>query len=73
LTLSYTIDEQLIKSKKGFESIVISVSGRNLININQVPGIDPEINQNGVGQALGIEYFTNPQTKSYLFSALFNF
>ena len=70
MTLSYMLDGTNIK---GFENIVFAVSGRNLININQVPGIDPEINQNGVGQALGIEYFTNPQTKSYLFSVLFNF
>jgi TonB-linked SusC/RagA family outer membrane protein len=70
ISLSYTLDG---KNIKGFENIILSVSGRNLININQVPGIDPEINQNGVGQALGVEYFTNPQTKSFLFSALFNF
>ena len=73
LTLSYTIDEALWPAKKGFDNIVVSVSGRNFININNVPGIDPEINQNGVGQALGVEYFTNPQTQSYLFSVLFNF
>jgi hypothetical protein len=52
---------------------VVSISGRNFININRIPGIDPEINQNGVGQALGVEYFTNPQTQSYLCSVLFNF
>lgn len=73
LTLSYTIDEKLIKSKKRFDNIVVSISGRNFININRIPGIDPEINQNGVGQALGVEYFTNPQTQSYLCSVLFNF
>ena len=36
-------------------------------------GIDPETNQYGVGNALGLDYFTNPQSKSVLFSAAFNF
>ena len=40
---------------------------------NNVPGIDPETNQYGVGNALGLDYFTNPQTKSVLFTAAFNF
>jgi len=31
------------------------------------------VNQYGVGQAQGLDYFTNPQTQSVLFSAAFNF
>lgn len=73
LSLSYTLDRSLFGGNPGFQSIVITASARNFININNVPGIDPEINQNGVGQALGVEYFTNPQTRSFLFSALVNF
>ncbi len=73
LSLSYTLNSEAFKAKTGFGSIVFMATGRNLININNVPGIDPEVNQNGVGQALGVEYFTNPQTKSYLFSILLNY
>ena len=73
LSLSYTLDNAKVRAKTGFQNMVFSVTGRNLININYVPGIDPEINQNGVGQALGVEYFTNPQTRSYLFTILLNY
>ena len=44
-----------------------------LININNIPGIDPEVNQYGTGNALGLDYFTNPQTQSTLLGVTFNF
>ena len=43
------------------------------ININNIPGIDPEVNQYGTGNALGLDYFTNPQTQSTLLGVTFNF
>jgi len=73
LSLSYLIDNDNLKSLLGLDSIRFTATGRNLININNVPGIDPETNQYGVGNALGLDYFTNPQTKSVLFTAAFNF
>ena len=73
LSLSYLLDGDGLNSLLGLDNIKLTVTGRNLININNVPGIDPETNQYGVGNALGLDYFTNPQTKSVLFSAAFNF
>ena len=73
LSLSYLIDNDNLNSLLGLDNIRLTATGRNLININNVPGIDPETNQYGVGNALGLDYFTNPQTKSVLFSAAFNF
>ena len=73
LSLSYLIDGDGLNYILGLDNIKLTVTGRNLININNVPGIDPETNQYGVGNALGLDYFTNPQTKSVLFSAAFNF
>ena len=73
LSLSYLIDSDGLNYILGLDNIKLTVTGRNLININNVPGIDPETNQYGVGNALGLDYFTNPQTKSVLFSAAFNF
>jgi hypothetical protein len=73
LSLSYLIDNDNLNSLLGLDSIRLTATGRNLININNVPGIDPETNQYGVGNALGLDYFTNPQTKSVLFTAAFNF
>ena len=73
VSLSYVLDGDGLKTTTGLNSIVFTLSGRNLLNINNVPGIDPEINQVGVGAAQGIEYFTNPQTKSTFFSIVLNY
>jgi hypothetical protein len=73
LSLSYTLDNETLQNTVGLRNVVLTVTGRNLININKIPGIDPEVNQYGVGQAQGLDYFTNPQTQSVLFSAAFNF
>ena len=71
ITLSYVLDSPSIK-KIGLSDVMLSFSGRDLININKVEGIDPEINTIGVSTAQGVEYFTNPQTKGFLFSLTIN-
>ncbi len=73
LSLSYTLDSPWLKNNVGLSSIIFTATGRNLININKIPGIDPEVNQYGVGNALGLDYFTNPQTQSVLFKVAFNY
>lgn len=73
LSLSYVLDSQSLKSSTGLESVRFSITGRNLININNIPGIDPEVNQFGTGNAIGLDYFTNPQTQSTLLGVTFNF
>ncbi|MEE3035451.1 MAG: SusC/RagA family TonB-linked outer membrane protein [Bacteroidota bacterium] len=73
LSLSYVMDDGPITSSLGLSNIVLKATGRNLINLNNIPGIDPEVNQYGVGQGQGLDYFTNPQTKSFLFTVSFNY
>ena len=73
LSLSYTLDSPNLKSSTGLDSVRFTVTGRNLININNIPGIDPEVNQYGTGNAIGLDYFTNPQTQSTLLGVTFNF
>ncbi|MCH1417200.1 MAG: SusC/RagA family TonB-linked outer membrane protein [Flavobacteriaceae bacterium] len=73
LSLSYTLDSPELKERIGLSNIRFTLTGRNWININEIPGIDPETNQTGVGNGFGLDYFTNPQTKSTLLSILFNF
>jgi hypothetical protein len=73
LSLSYLFDGNGLNTILGLDSILLTATARNLININNVPGIDPETNEYGVGNALGLDYFTNPQTRSVLFTAAFNF
>lgn len=68
LSLSYTFQTEQLKGLVPFRSVKLSASGRNLFSIDKIDGIDPETNQTGVGGGLGLEYFTNPQTRSFLFS-----
>ena len=73
LTVSYTFDGQKFRDALPLQGITISATGRNIWVIDNIEGIDPETNQGGVGNALGLDYFTNPQTASFLFSLAINF
>ena len=66
------IDTPAVKNL-GLSDVILTFSGRDLININEVDGIDPEINTKGVSVAQGVEYFTNPQSKGFLFSLTINY
>ena len=72
ISLSYVLDGDNLNSF-GLDNVIFTLSGRNLVNINKVPGVDPEVNQYGVGQGFGLDYFTNPQTKSFLLKVSFNY
>ncbi len=72
IELSYTLRNQWIK-EKGFESIQLSATGRNLFIWTKFEGNDPDTNLNGVSNARGIDYFNNPGTKSYVLSLQLNF
>ncbi len=51
----------------------ITLSGRNLFLITDYPGIDPETNLTGASNGIGLDYFNQPNTKSYLLSVKLNF
>ena len=72
ISLSYVLDTPMI-TNLGLSDVILTFTGRDLININNVDGIDPEINTKGVSVAQGVEYFTNPQTKGFLFSLTLNY
>ncbi|WP_316757554.1 SusC/RagA family TonB-linked outer membrane protein [Pedobacter aquatilis] len=67
-TLRYTIDTKSIKFLSKLASIDFSVTGRNLILWTNYTGTDPEVNISGAGLSRGQDWFTNPNTKSLLFS-----
>lgn len=73
LSLSYTINFPGFQEATKLNSIVLTATGRNLILWTDLVGIDPEINQYGVSSGFGLDYFTNPSTKSFLFSVAVNF
>jgi TonB-linked SusC/RagA family outer membrane protein len=73
VSMGYNFGGEKFRKATKFNSVDLSVSGRNLILWTKVKGIDPEVNQSGVDNGFGIEYFTNPSTRSWVFSAKLNF
>ena len=73
LSLSYNLNSSGFQQKTKLTNIVFTVTGRNLALWTDVVGIDPEINQTGVSNGFGLDYFTNPSTESWLFSIAINY
>ncbi len=73
LSLRYIWNDKWLKKSTGFESIVFTASARNLVIWTDVVGIDPDINQFGVGRGKGLDYFSNPGARTYAFSVKFNY
>jgi len=73
VSLGYTLSSPGFKKATKFSSVRFSVTGRNLVIWTDIVGIDPEVNQSGVNNGFGTEYFTNPSTRSWLFTINLNF
>jgi len=73
LSLSYTWNSEKFRKATGLQSVEFTASGRNLVIWTDVVGIDPDINQFGVGRARGLDYFSNPGSRTYAFGIKFNY
>ena len=65
ISVGYTIQGQDWLNRMGFTTLDVQVSGRNLKTWTDYTGIDPESNLNGQTLGRGLEYFNNPQTRSF--------
>ena len=73
VTLTYSLkDVKLFKSAQ-LSNIDFALTGRNLILWTKYTGVDPESNVTGAGLARGQDWFTNPNTKSILFSVVIKY
>jgi TonB-linked SusC/RagA family outer membrane protein len=72
VSVSYTVRDQEWLERIGFSNAILSVSGRNLWTDTDYTGIDPESNLNGQTLGRGLEYFNNPQTRSFVFGLTLN-
>jgi hypothetical protein len=69
ISLGYTLDGRWIRQGLGVSSVDVRVAGRNLATWTKYNGIDPETNLGGAEVAAqGIDYFNNPQTRSFVIS-----
>ncbi|MFC3811973.1 SusC/RagA family TonB-linked outer membrane protein [Lacihabitans lacunae] len=73
ISMGYNLGGEKFRKATKFNSVDLAISGRNLFLWTKIKGIDPEVNQSGVDNGFGIEYFTNPSTRSWVFSAKLNF
>ena len=72
ISVSYIVDDLDFLGRIGLSEAVITVSGRNLQTWTDYTGIDPESNLNGQTLGRGLEYFNNPQTRSFVFGLTLN-
>ncbi|RYY24372.1 MAG: TonB-dependent receptor, partial [Sphingobacteriaceae bacterium] len=68
VTLSYTLNSASFKKATHLSGIDFSLTGRNLVLWTKYTGVDPEANVTGAGLSRGQDWFTNPGTRSLLFS-----
>jgi TonB-linked SusC/RagA family outer membrane protein len=73
VSLGYTFDSGSFIQKAKLSSVTFNLTGRNLFLWDDIEGIDPATNQTGVSNGQGLEYFTNPSTKSFIFSIAINY
>ncbi len=73
ISVGYTFDQAFVRQRLGLSSIDLRVAGRNLHTWTDYTGIDPETNLAGAEtQAQGVDYFNNPQTRSFVFTLTLN-
>ena len=73
VSLKYVLDSESFRNTTGLSSIEFTASGRNLVIWTDVVGIDPDINQFGVGRGKGLDYFSNPGSRTFAFGIKFNY
>jgi TonB-linked SusC/RagA family outer membrane protein len=68
ITLMYSLRSPGFRRFTHLSNVDFSLTGRNLILWTRYTGTDPEVNITGAGLSRGQDWFTNPNTKSLLFS-----
>ena len=73
VTLSYSLRSAGFRRATHLSSVDFSLTGRNVILWTKYRGTDPEVSITGASLARGQDWFTNPNTKSLLFSIRINY
>ncbi|MBD2757784.1 SusC/RagA family TonB-linked outer membrane protein [Spirosoma validum] len=68
ITLTYSLRSPGFRRTTHLSNVDFSLTGRNLVLWTKYTGTDPEVNITGAGLSRGQDWFTNPNTKSILFS-----
>ncbi len=76
ISVTFTLDQAWVHRTLGFSSIDLRLAGRNLLTWTKYTGYDPETNLGGAisagAGAAGVDYFNNPQTRSFAIAITLN-
>ncbi len=63
-----------VRRRFGFSNVELRVAGRNLYTWTDYTGVDPETSVQSAGTSVirGVDYFNNPQTRSFIFTVNLN-
>jgi TonB-linked SusC/RagA family outer membrane protein len=67
VTFGYTLPESIVEKIKA-RSLRLSVSARNLFTITNYSGMDPEVSATLSPTQLGVDHFSVPQMRSFIFN-----
>jgi len=71
--LTFTLNQSFVKNLTGFNSADVRIAGRNLKTWTQYRGFDPEVNNAGSEYLTqGLDWFANPQSRSFVLSISLN-
>jgi hypothetical protein len=71
--LSLTYDLKDFIKETVLTDFQISFTGRNLFLWTDIEGFDPDLNLTGSSKGRGLDYFTNPATRSFLMTVKLGF
>ncbi|WMN07494.1 SusC/RagA family TonB-linked outer membrane protein [Marivirga arenosa] len=66
LTIGYDLSTFDFIDKVGLTGASVDLTGRNLLLWTDYTGVDPNTNLGGATNGLGLDYFNNPSTRSYV-------
>jgi TonB-linked SusC/RagA family outer membrane protein len=74
ISVGYLWDRPFVTNRLGFSSVEFRLAGRNLATWTDYSGVDPETSVVSAQASVirGVDYFNNPQTRSYVITVSLN-
>ena len=71
ISIGYSMHNRFVNRTLGLSSVDLRLAGRNLVTWTNYTGVDPETNLAGSETgARGIDFFNNPQTRSFVLTVV---